>query len=389
MGPAVHFEQEVLDHMDRMSPAPKEPPQAARPAKKRAYVKQTDVPAVSLDEALRIPFAIANEYGKQPASPLEVGKALDLLPNTGHFRALAGAAVAYGVTEGGAWADAIALTDIGRRIVAPTVEGDDEAAKREALMQPRVVREFLERYDESPLPTTHIGVNVLETMGVPADRGEATFDLIVESAESLGLITEVSSKKFINLRGIQSRLRVVPTPDEEEGEAGPASEVGDSPGDRPPGTVSDIPDVPEPHERNRRVFVSHGSNRQIVEHVKELLEYGEYEPVVSVERETTSKPVPEKVLDDMRTCAAGIIHVGVEKVITDAEGAEHPQLNSNVLIEIGAAMALYGKNFILLVEEGATLPSNLQGLYEVRYEGKSMDAGATMKLLKAFKAFKA
>jgi len=70
-------------------------------------------------------------------------------------------------------------------------------------------------------------------------------------------------------------------------------------------------------------------------------------------------------------------------------GAEHPQLNSNVLIEIGAAMALYGRNFILLVEEGASLPSNLQGLYEVRYEGKSMDAGATMKLLKAFKAFKA
>jgi predicted nucleotide-binding protein len=99
--------------------------------------------------------------------------------------------------------------------------------------------------------------------------------------------------------------------------------------------------------------------------------------------------VPEKVLDDLRTCAAGIIHVGVEKVITDAEGAEHPQLNSNVLIEIGAAMALYGRNFILLVEEGATLPSNLQGLCEVRYEGKSMDAGATMKLLKAFKAFKA
>jgi predicted nucleotide-binding protein len=98
--------------------------------------------------------------------------------------------------------------------------------------------------------------------------------------------------------------------------------------------------------------------------------------------------VPEKVLDDMRLCGAGIIHVGVEVVIKDAEGQEHPQLNPNVLIEIGAAMALYGRNYILLVEEGATLPSNLQGLYEVRYEGQSIDATATMKLLKAFKNFK-
>jgi predicted nucleotide-binding protein len=119
-----------------------------------------------------------------------------------------------------------------------------------------------------------------------------------------------------------------------------------------------------------------------------MLEYGEFEPVISVERETTSKPVPEKVLDDMRSCKYGIIHVGVEKVITDADGKEHPQLNSNVLIEIGGAMALYPEGFILLVEEEATLPSNLQGLYEVRYQGTSLDADATMRLLRAFQQFK-
>jgi predicted nucleotide-binding protein len=118
-----------------------------------------------------------------------------------------------------------------------------------------------------------------------------------------------------------------------------------------------------------------------------MLQYGEFEPVISVERETTSKPVPEKVLADMRSCEYGIIHVGVEKV-TDAEGTEHPQLNSNVLIEIGGAMALYPDGFILLVEEGATLPSNLQGLYEIRYQGTSLDVDATMRLLRALQQFK-
>lgn len=56
--------------------------------------------------------------------------------------------------------------------------------------------------------------------------------------------------------------------------------------------------------------------------------------------------------------------------------------------EIGAAMALYGRKFILLVEKGATLPSNLQGLYEVRYEGDKLDYDSTMKLLKAFSDFR-
>jgi predicted nucleotide-binding protein len=72
----------------------------------------------------------------------------------------------------------------------------------------------------------------------------------------------------------------------------------------------------------------------------------------------------------------------------DTEGKEHKMLNQNVLIEIGAAMALYDRKFILLVEKGATLPSNLQGLYEVRYEGEKLDYDSTMKLLKALNDFR-
>jgi len=51
-------------------------------------------------------------------------------------------------------------------------------------------------------------------------------------------------------------------------------------------------------------------------------------------------------------------------------------------------MALYKRNFILVVEEGLTLPSNLQGLYECRYTGDELSSAATMKLLKAFKEFR-
>ena len=59
-----------------------------------------------------------------------------------------------------------------------------------------------------------------------------------------------------------------------------------------------------------------------------------------------------------------------------------------MLIEIGAAMALYGRRFILLVKEGIKLPSNLQGLYEVRYRGDALDGDATIKLLEAINDIK-
>lgn len=141
-------------------------------------------------------------------------------------------------------------------------------------------------------------------------------------------------------------------------------------------------------KKGNRVFITHGKNRKILDQVKEIVVFGKFDPVVAQEHETTSKPVPDKVLDDMRSCQAAVIHVGSEGVLIDDKGKPHPQVNGNVLIEIGAAMALYGRNFILLVEEGVELPSNLQGLYECRYKGGTLDGDATMKLLKAFNEFR-
>ena|ERR1700730_9459978 len=146
-----------------------------------------------------------------------------------------------------------------------------------------------------------------------------------------------------------------------------------------------VPDKPK--QKGNRVFITHGRNKKILEQVKEIVGYGKFEPVVAQEHETAAKPVPEKVMDDMRSCQAAVIHVSSEGVLKDKDGREHPQLNGNVLIEIGAAMALYGRQFILLVEEGVKLPSNLQGLYECRYSGNELSGEATMKLLKAFNAF--
>ena len=153
-------------------------------------------------------------------------------------------------------------------------------------------------------------------------------------------------------------------------------------------SVSDEPDKPDvTTARKNRVFITHGKDRKILAQVKEIVAFGKFEPVVALEHETGAKPVPEKVMDDMRTCGAAVIHVSTEGVLLNEKGNQIPRINENVLIEIGAAMALYGNKFVLLVEEGVALPSNLQGLYVCRYEGDELNMSATMKLLKAFNDF--
>ena len=361
-------------------------------ARKKARLSQADVPSYSIAEALRVPAALRDEYGKQPTRPLMVAAALSMSPTSGPFRMLTGAAVAYGLTDAAAQGEVIGLTNLGRRAVAPTEEGDDRAALREAVLQPRVVRDFLQRYDTSKMPSRPIALNVLEEMGVPGEVTGRAYDMILENAKVAGFLQDINGQEYVNLDGTKGGI-VAPAP---AGEVA-AEVIPETPAVAPvvaaaqtlPPTVAPVVAAPTNSiATNKRVFVSHGKNSDIVNQIKELLTFGGFEPIVSVEKESVSKPVPDKVMDDMRSCGAGIVHVGSENTYIDKDGNSVKVLNENVLIEIGGAMALYKRNFILLVEKGVTLPSNLQGLYEVRYEGDKLDYESTMKLLKAFNEFK-
>ena len=364
---------------------------------KRSYLSQSDVPSVSLSQALRVPRAIA-EYGFQPTTPLNVASALGVLPNTGTFRGLCGASIAYGLTKGGAFADEISLEPLGLRIVRPTKEGDETQAQREALMRPRVVGEFLRKYNGAALPREDIGKNVLIDMGVPPARAAAVLELIVEGAESVGLILVINEKKHVDLSRVPSAPPSRPSEDAEEGiendeeeeanlgaNAGPASAAVALASQRP--TAARLA-TSTADQIARRVFIAHGKNRDFLETIKKLLGFGELTPLVSVERPSVSQPVPDKVFNEMRACGAAIIHVDAEQHFRDADGNEHAVLNPNVLIEIGAAIALYGKRFILLVRDGVKLPSDLQGLFEVRYKGEFLDGDATIRLLEAIQDIK-
>ena len=353
---------------------------------KRSYLSQADVPAHSLDEALRIPQSIADNYGKQPTRPLALAEAMELLPGSSRFRMLCGASIAYGLTAGGYNAEVVELTALARRIVAPTEEGDDVAARREAVLRPRVLREFLTRYDGSKLPPEQIACNVLEEMGVPQDRAASTFDLIVDGAAKVGFLREVKGHRYVDLEGAE-RKSVSNEPSDEATDT-PSEESATTEDRRLRKDSLPAARAQAGLKKHNRVFITHGKNKGIVQQLKDLLTFGGFTPVVAIEQESVSKPVPEKVLDEMRRCDAAIIHVGTERKFLDGGGAEHRILNENVLIEIGAAMAFYGRKFILLVERGVSLPSNLQGLYEVRYEGDELGYESTMKLLKAFSDFR-
>jgi predicted nucleotide-binding protein len=231
-------------------------------------------------------------------------------------------------------------------------------------------------------------VNVLKSLGVPAERTAKALEILKANGRYAGIIRETPTGPFVNLDSPGIPGPSVTAPEE-------APQIADAPtadfaAPKPNADlVAPSPPAPKaPDPSSNRVFITHGKQRAIVNQIKELLTFGSFEPVVSVERESTAIPVPEKVFEDMRGCSAGVIHVGSEGKYLDRDGVEHTKINDNVLIEIGAAMALYGKKVILLVERGVNLPSNLQGLYRCEFEGDKLDYDSTMKLLKTFSQFR-
>jgi len=263
------------------------------------------------------------------------------------------------------------------------VDWDD--AKRETLLKPRVINEFLTHCNGGPIPKDNIAHNVLNQMGVPDHRTSEVLALILESAEALGLVTEIKGTRYVDLEGVEPTRGQSSDEDKEQGTDGP----GEGSTSEPPKEENHAPKSQGlDTQRIRKVFITHGKSKTFVDPIKKLLAFGEMEAVVSIEKQSVSQPVPDKVMNDMRSCGAAIVHVEDELRLMDAEANEQVILNPNVLIEIGAAMALYGKRFILLVKSGVKLPSNLQGLFEVRYEGDSLDGAATIKWLEAINEMK-
>lgn len=361
---------------------------------KQKRISQGRCPLFSLEDALRIPDAIRQELAGQATVPMMVAKACNMSPTSSQWRCLSSAAVAYGLTTGAYNAKEIGLTPLGSRAVSPIKEGDDAVAIKQAALIPTLFNELAQKYDQNKLPRDDIAHNLLLSMGIPKDRIASAWTIFRKNAQYAGFLQIISGNEFLytnippltgadNAENAGIDTQYMPTSIDEDSDLELPEDVMDKMHITSPAPSTDAPPESRALPIIPSIFIAHGKNSQtIVGQLKELISYGQMKPIVSVERETTAIPVPMKVFDDMRACDAAIIHLDMD-ILTLADGTTHTQINENVLIEIGAAMALYQDRVILLCHKGTTLPSNLQGLYYCEYDGNQLDYSSTIKLLKA------
>ena len=282
----------------------------------------------------------------------------------------------YGLTEGGYAADRINLTDIGRSIVSPRGDEERNEGLLRALKNVDFFKRFFERFDQSKMPRDDLLKNTLtRDFEIPSEDVDSCLNIVKQNLTDWGLLVDFKGNTWLRLDKLSTD--VIEEASSEMGE----EELLEEKQDQPIEEVKPVCNSSVPH-----AFVAHSKNDVILEQIKTILEFGQFKFTVAEEVETTSIPIPEKVFSLMRSCNCAIISISADEKEKNSDNSY--RVNSNVLIEIGAAFLAYNRKVILLADKRVTLPSNLQGLYRCEYEGNELSFSAGIRLQKALSQFR-
>lgn len=340
-------------------------------------------PKNTLKETVELAQAIQDNNAGKPYNRLDLASALGKSPESSGYRTLITSSNRYGLVAGGYQAEAIELTDMGRSIVAPRTESEKNEALLKALRSIEVFNKFFQRFDQSKLPRDDLLKNTfIRDFGIPQEDAESCIAILKENLLDYGILVNMSGNVWVRLDKLASPTEIM-TPSEEE-----KAFEGEEPSEILPPSL-EFPGkapAPKPETAQPRVFISHSKNETILEQIKEILNFGQFEYVVAEETETASIPIPDRVFGAMRQCNSAIISMSADEKEKNADDSY--RVNPNVLIEIGGAFLAYNKRVILLADRRVVIPSNLQGLFRVEYEGKEISFTAAMALQKALSAFR-
>lgn len=356
------------------------------PEGKKKYAPRRPFPLNSLEEALKVAAAIQDKNAGKPWKPFLVAEALGIKATSSNFRDIASSAFKYGLTDGTWSADYIGLTALGKTITKPPNPQQEVKDTQAAVLNIDVFKKIYEHYKDAKLPAADTYFkNMLETeFGVPPELADDCIQLVLDNGRFAKIIRDSQGAAYVVFAETPPELPPEAPGDGVEG-IEPQEPIVQTPSIPP---ISPVPPVTPPKkvEIKPTVFISHSKNALIVDQLKTILEFGQFDYKIAEETETTAIPIPERVFGSMRECDCAIINVSADEQEKKPDGTFN--VNPNVLTEIGGAFLLYERKVILLVDKRVQLPSNLQGLYRCEYEGDELAFSTYLKLQKALAEFR-
>lgn len=172
----------------------------------KQQISSDDLPRKTLEDALKVPAVIKENYGKQ-ATWEDIAKAMQFSPTNPNNKYYLWSASAYGIITKDEQNN-YKITETGRKILAPTYEAEDREGTIKAIASPSILARFYSDYASSLLPTGDIFTNVLEQRySIPANRVEEAKNLIIDNAR-FGKLLEEQPDGRLKLRSTSAAIGV-------------------------------------------------------------------------------------------------------------------------------------------------------------------------------------
>jgi hypothetical protein len=174
----------------------------------RTRVEATDLPRRSLEKAIAVIKPLHETFAAKPTTIDDLAKRLDLSPNNVDFKYNLWSAQAYGlVTRDASQKGTFALAETGRKILAPTYEGEDAEARLKAILTPAILSKFYTDYNGHQIPgEPHFSNLLTSKYGVPSDRSDEAIAIITENATSSGILVVKGTQTYIQFGDGGTRL---------------------------------------------------------------------------------------------------------------------------------------------------------------------------------------
>lgn len=119
-------------------------------------------PRASLEDALKVAYAIKEKNGGNAWTPAEIATAIDVGGSTNRFYYITAAARDFGLTEGSSKTDTISLTPFGREAIYALSSEEERAKRLEAFKKIELYDKVLKHYSGSKIPEMKYLSNTLE-----------------------------------------------------------------------------------------------------------------------------------------------------------------------------------------------------------------------------------
>lgn len=186
---------------------------AAKTEKPKAMVRVSadTLPRRTLEQCLGIAEALHGIYAGKSATWDDLARALEISPTTASFKYLVWSAEAYGLVQRNENKECV-LSEIGRKIVAPTYENEDVEGRVKAVLTPALLSKVYTDYNGHQLPSSAHFPNVLETKyGIPRDRVDEAVNTIISNGVFAKILeSSPAGQMIVRLSGVGATPATTP-----------------------------------------------------------------------------------------------------------------------------------------------------------------------------------